>query len=73
MASSETTPRDAIGSMSGIKRMPADTWTFKGIDGRSFRVEDYGSGRVWVQDLGHPTGMGWWVQREELERRNACR
>lgn len=67
--STDKTPREVLSSMSGQQQMPIDTWLVAGADGRRFRVEDYGPGRVWVQDIDHPTGMGWWVLREELNGR----
>jgi hypothetical protein len=57
------------GSMSGMPKPPVATWTFhEPGGGRFMRVEDYGPGRVWVQDLGHPTGFGWWAERVSIPK-----
>jgi hypothetical protein len=46
---------------------PVDSWHFRDADGRMFRVDDYGPGRVWVLDVMSPTGTGWWELREKVE------
>lgn len=64
----ETTP-SVPGSMSGMTTQPVSVGTFReqGGGGRLFRVEDYGLGRVWVQDLDSPTGFGWWEDRTRVQ------
>lgn len=49
--------------------MPSETWAFRDAAGKGqlYRVEDYGPGRVWVQNLDSSTGMGWWEDREKVE------
>ena len=64
MTDQQPTPR---GSMAGMNREPADCYTFRRSGGGLFRVEDYGPGRVWVQDLMSATGHGWWADRAEIE------
>ncbi len=58
----------SIGSMSGMPRLPQSTRVFRdnGGKGQLLRVEDYGPGKVWIQSLDSPTGMGWWEHRENV-------
>lgn len=60
------------GSMSGMTTPAVDVWFFREATGeqRLMRVEDYGPGRVWVQDVMHPTGFGRWEDRKVVEAVN---
>lgn len=60
----------APGSMSGATVPLVDVYSFRLDEGRGtlLRVEDYGSPRVWVQDLEHPTGLGFWMTRDEVAK-----
>lgn len=61
-------PPSVPGSTSGMTKPAVDVWTFREAAGekRLMRVEDYGPGRVWVQDVMSPTGFGWWEDREKV-------
>lgn len=53
--------------MSDVTRgTPLDSWLLETPDGRRWRVEDFGPGRVKVTDIDSPTGYHEWVDRARL-------
>ena len=76
MSEQNTAIAGVPGSMSGMAKAAIDVWTFREggtTAGRLMRVEDYGLGRVWVQDIGSPTGFGWWADREAVREASSAR